>query len=115
MKTNFALLLCSVLAAVFVGCATHRVDWSARIGTYTYDQAINELGPPDKQAKTTDGRTVAEWITRYYANNSVIVSSGFYGRSGGVSYIQPLPNNTYEDSLRLMFTTNNILSSWTKH
>ena len=27
-------------------------------------QAVGELGPPDKQAKLSDGKTVAEWITR---------------------------------------------------
>jgi len=54
-----------VLAVLVVGCsATSKVDWNRRVGLYTYDRAILELGPPDKQASLSNGQTVAEWITR---------------------------------------------------
>jgi len=53
-----------LLLLLWAGCATYKVDWNSRIGNYTYDQAIMELGPPDKSAKLTDGTTVAEWMTR---------------------------------------------------
>ena len=59
---------------LMVGCAT-RIDWNARIGTYTYDDAVKELGPPDKVATTSDSTTVAEWLTTrgrmHYAAGSV--------------------------------------------
>src|SRR4051812_26414170 len=51
---------------VFVvgGCATApKIDWNSRIGNYTYDQAVLELGPPDRMAPLTDGTKVAEWLT----------------------------------------------------
>lgn len=118
MRTNlvFTLFLGTVLAALFAGCATTHVDWNARIGNYTFDQAVSELGPPDKQAKFTDGQTVAEWITRYYGGgSSVIIGSGYYGRpGGGVGYVQNVGPNTYESSLLLTFTTNNVLAKWSK-
>ncbi|MBI3876459.1 MAG: hypothetical protein HY300_11005 [Verrucomicrobia bacterium] len=38
------------------------VDWDARIGTFTYDQAVTELGPPEKSAALTDGSRVADWL-----------------------------------------------------
>jgi hypothetical protein len=41
------------------GCVTQKIDWSARVGNYTYAQAVMELGPPDKSAKLTDGTVVA--------------------------------------------------------
>lgn len=58
-----------VLAAVatilmLCGCATNRVDWNSRIGNYTFDHAVEELGVPDRQATLTDGSVVAEWLTR---------------------------------------------------
>jgi len=55
----FALVTMLLLA----GCAT-TVDWPSRVGTYTYDEAVKELGPPDKSATTTDGILVAEWLVR---------------------------------------------------
>ncbi len=53
-----------LLLLLSVGCASTKIDWSSRIGNYTYDQAVIELGPPDKYAKLTDGTVVAEWMTR---------------------------------------------------
>ena len=51
MKSNLFFALLALLGALVVsGCVTNRVNWNARIGNYTYDQAIVELGPPDKVA-----------------------------------------------------------------
>jgi hypothetical protein len=113
MKINFGLkvFLFAATAILFAGCATHRVDWNARVGAYTFDQAVVELGPPDKQAKLSNGQTVAEWVTRYSNGGSVVVSTGFYGRPGGVGFIESSPNY-YERKLRLTFGTNNVLSAW---
>src|SRR5690606_10080024 len=52
-----------LLALLAVGCTTTRVDWASRVGTYTFDNALLELGPPDKQAKLQNGSIVAEWLT----------------------------------------------------
>ncbi len=63
-----------LLIAAIAGCAT--VDWKSRVGNYTYDQALAELGKPDSVFKLDDGKTVARWVTVY--------SSGFTPRSGYV-------------------------------
>lgn len=117
MKINLKLsaLFAALLVLVAVGCATTKVDWNARIGIFTYDQAVAELGPPDKQAKLSDGKMVAEWVTRHYAGSSVAVGTGFGYGAGGVGYVQSVGPNTYETSLRLTFTTNNILDKWSKN
>ena len=47
---------------LFGGCATTKVDWNSRVGIYTYDDAIAELGVPDRQATLTDGSIVGEWL-----------------------------------------------------
>jgi hypothetical protein len=117
MKLKLVLHLCAVFAALFVvaGCATNKVDWNARIGHYTFDQAVTEFGPPDKQARLSDGRNVAEWVTRHYPASSLAVGTGFYGYPGGVGYVQTVGPNAYETRLRLTFNTNNILDAWSKH
>lgn len=56
-----------VLLAAFLwtGCASKsRIDWNSRVGKYTYDQAVIEMGPPDKSAKLSDGTVVTQWLSR---------------------------------------------------
>ena len=92
------------------GCATQRVDWAARVGHYTYEQAVLDLGPPDKQAKLADGTVVAEWLT---------------DRGGTYAYSTPGPYgpfysgylNTYTTPgrfVRLIFDINGQLTAWKK-
>jgi hypothetical protein len=52
---SFALLL--------TACATNKVDWQSRVGNYSYDQAVLEFGPPDKEATLQNGTRVSEWLT----------------------------------------------------
>jgi hypothetical protein len=113
LKLKLGALFAALLVLVVAGCATTKVDWNARIGVFTYDQAVAELGPPDKHATLSDGKTVAEWVTRHYANSTVAVGTGF--GYGGVGYMQSVGPNTYETSLRLTFTTNNVLDKWSKN
>jgi len=107
---------CLVMTMLFAGCATHRINWTSRVGNYTLDDAITEFGPPDKQAKLSDGRLVSEWISRYYNGGSVIVGAGagYYGYPGGTGVIQT-PPNYYESKLRLTFSTNRVLTAWSKN
>lgn len=115
MKNHFTsvLLRLALALGLVAGCATHRVDWNARVGSYTFDQAITDLGPPDKQAKLSDGKLVAEWISRYSNGGAIAVGTGYYGYPGGISYVQTYPSY-YENRLRLTFTTNNVLAAWAK-
>ena len=55
-------IVCLVgLAWLLAGCA-HEIDWKSRVGSYTYDDSVRELGPPDKKETLTDGTLVAEWL-----------------------------------------------------
>lgn len=50
------LLLAALLAGLAAGCKTvPPIDWDARVGGYTFDDAVKELGPPDKSATLSDG------------------------------------------------------------
>ena len=117
MKTTAALrfFLCASITLLLAGCATHRIDWNSRIGNYTYDEAITEFGPPDKQATMSSGLRVAEWISRYYSGGSTVVGAGMYGYPGAVGVVQTTPPSYYESRLRLTFNTNNVLTAWSKH
>jgi hypothetical protein len=97
---------------LMIGCATSRVDWSARVGSYTFDDAVVELGPPDKQAKLQDGTLVAEWLTgRGGTYASAYRGWGYYP----YWYAMP-PEPAYIDTpdyfLRLIFNPEGKLQSW---
>lgn len=50
--------------ALWVGCATsQQAQWGHRVGSLTYEQAVTELGPPNKTNSVTDGGMIAQWVT----------------------------------------------------
>ena len=61
MKTIVPVVFATLLLA---GCVAYKIDRPARLGSYTYDHAAIEFGPPDKTAKLPDGSIVAEWLTQ---------------------------------------------------
>jgi hypothetical protein len=103
------------LAWLAVGCSTTpKVDWDSRVGNYTFDQAVSELGPPDKQAKLSDGSTVAEWITGRSGGSAFSIGTGVYGRSTGVGVSQTVGSGGAQRVLRLVFDKDGRLKSWSK-
>jgi hypothetical protein len=121
MKMNLAakislLAILALAATLITGCkTTPPVDWNSRVGTYTFDQAVIELGPPDKQAKLSDGKTVAEWITHYYNNSGFSVGTGFFNGPAGVGVVQSTGSSGYDKILTLTFDTGGKLVSWSKN
>ena len=59
LPRRWSVMLAGVLW--LAGCVSGP-DWPARVGSYTYDDAVKELGPPDKKETLTDGTLVAEWL-----------------------------------------------------
>lgn len=124
MKTTSLLMLAAVL--VLGGCATgsksskpnlKTINWSERIGTYTYDQALADLGKPVLIGESSDGKT-AEWSLRRSPRVSfeLGLGTGSFGRSGGVgvgvgSSVTPPPSG---ENLRLKFDTDGKLKEWSK-
>ncbi len=106
----------ALVAAFIVGCQTTKpVNWNSRIGNYTFDQAVTELGPPDKQAKLSDGKTVAEWITHRSGGSGLSVGTGFVGGGVGVGMSHSVGQGYSDKVLKLMFDTDNKLASWSKN
>jgi len=119
MKSILAARRIGCLAALLAflgflaGCATTpQVDWTARMGEYTYDQAVIELGPPSKQAKLADGKTVAEWVTQSQPRSSFGVGVGGYGSSGGMGMGTSFGGGYRERILRLTFGEDGKLENW---
>src|SRR5262245_53608103 len=110
------LLLSVILSFVFAGCkSTPKVDWDSRVGNYTFDQAVVELGPPDKKMELTDGSTVADWITHSSGGMSFGVGTGYWGSSGGVGVGHTVGSGYGDRVLRLTFGPDHKLTSWWKN
>jgi hypothetical protein len=135
MKTLTSLLLLAVSLAL-AGCASssssssgaakpakpvkvdpRKVNWSEHIGTYTFDQAMVELGKPAIVGESSTGKT-AEWVLRRSPQMSFGfgVGGGSYGGGGGVGVgvgtgISPPPSG---ENLRLIFGPDGKLKEWTK-
>lgn len=113
-----ALFLTAALLATS-GCASKRIDWNGRVGTYTYDDAIRELGPPDKSAKLSDESVVADWMTGRGMQTGTVVGGGwdYFGWNrgpypfGGPAAVVMDPG-TPDRFLRLTFDPQGKLASW---
>ena len=121
MKLNLAvklpfLAILTLAAALITGCKTTKpIDWNSRVGTYTFDQAVTELGPPDKQTTLSDGKLVAQWITHRNGGSSFSIGTGFYTGPVGVGVGQTTGSAYPDKILTLTFGTNQVLAAYSKH
>ena len=114
MKTNSlpaGWLIAVMLVLLAAGCATKPgVDWGSRVGSYTFDQAVGELGPPDRQVSLSNGNKVAEWVTGRSSESSFSLGFGSYGSHTGVGMSQSVGSGGHEKTLRLTFDTDGKLT-----
>lgn len=117
MKTISAMH-CSLVAALFLaaafftGCATTpSVDWNSRIGNYTYAQAVDELGPPNRQLRLGSGATKFKWFIQ--PNGSTGMS--FSGVNNGFGMSQNFNPGYNNRELELTFDTNGVLTAWSNN
>ena len=121
LAVKFSLLVIFALATTLItGCkSTPPIDWNSRVGSYTYDQAVTDLGPHDKQAKLTDGKNVCEWITHRHGGSGLSVGTGFYSGGGGigtgVGVGQSIGSGYPDKILKLTFGTDHKLVAWSKN
>lgn len=102
------------VALVTGGCATHKIAWEERVGVYTYDEAVLEMGPPDKEAKLEDGTRVCEWRTAKGGATGMGFGGGFWGGPYGY-YPQSYSVSEFPDRyLRLIFSPEGKLTEWKK-
>jgi hypothetical protein len=111
-----------LVAALFTACV-HRpkldpnINWNERIGSYTYEQALAEIGKPDVIAESSEGRT-ADWILKRSPQMSfgVGLGSGVYGSHVGTGVgvgtsVSPPPHGEY---LHLTFDSEGKLKAWSR-
>jgi hypothetical protein len=101
------------LITVWTGCAANRINWPSRVGNYTFDQAVLELGPPARSARLTDGTMVADWQTQ--RSQVIVFNNGPYYPYGPVlAPTGPTVSaiNTPAYYLRLTFDPAGKLKTW---
>ena len=113
-RIGMGYLVAMTSVILLAGCATQRMDWNKRIGNYTYDQAVLELGPPDKVANLQDGTIVAEWLTYrgYYRSHGPWGYSPYWYGPYYPSYYYDTYSPDY--FIRLIFGSDARLKSWKK-
>ena len=84
-------------------------EWGARIGKYTYQEALAELGEPQMIGESSEGKT-AEWVLRQSMPFSIGFGFGGAGIGVGTS-VSPPPSGEY---LRLRFDRDGRLTEWSK-
>jgi hypothetical protein len=60
---SVAMVVLLMLLAACAGDAARRIDWQAKIGHYTLDDAKRELGAPESCVGLDDGGTACSWTT----------------------------------------------------
>ncbi|NGO37865.1 hypothetical protein G4L39_00395 [Limisphaera ngatamarikiensis] len=108
VRTGLALLCLSLWCC---SCAISKVNWTERVGHYTFDQAVVEMGPPDKQAKLQDGTLVAEWLTRP-GRNRLYTSAGWYPYWHSWAFPTYVETSSPDTWLRLVFGPDGRLKEW---
>jgi hypothetical protein len=96
------------LALGLTGCVTQRLDWRARVGHYTYAQALTDMGAPEKQDKLSDGALVAEWLIK----RGYTYTEGSPGPYGPFYPTNPRTDTAPSRFLRLTFGPDGQLTTW---
>ena len=109
---SIALTMVATTVLFFAGCkSTPKIDWAGRVGVFTYDEAVIELGPPDKVTLISTGR-VADWVTGRDRGPTFSFGVGSYGGAGGVGVGTGTGGKITENILRLTFDEQDKLVTW---
>lgn len=107
MKTSLTPLLALLSLLLLTNCTTPpKVDWDARVGRFTFDEAVRELGSPQKSTVQADNTKVADWLAARGRSAPTFHSMP----DGSVLRTEGAPG--MDQLLRLTFTPEGKLSSW---
>ena len=113
---HVARLICGVLfGLLWAGCqALQQVDWDGRIGRFSYEQAVAELGRPVEETKLSGGMRRAEWITNSGDSmGRALAGPGYNRRTWGLVPLEPTEIHRLRDRyLRLIFDKAGRLVAW---
>ena len=116
LDAKFSSPVILALAVAFLtGCATPpQVDWDSRIGHYTYDQAVSELGLPNRQSRLSDGKVVSKWFVQPPVGPRFNSGMSYYGNNN-FGADQTIGSGYNNQMLQLTFDTNGKLAAWSKN
>jgi len=101
--------------ALLSGCAsTPETDWASLVGSYTYAEAVTDLGKPTRVEPTADGGRVAEWSKPRTYTKSMTALPPSYGQAetrGMNTYGTVAPDKV----LRLTFDAQGKLVNWSRN
>jgi hypothetical protein len=112
-----AAVVLSVICLLLAGCQTATpIDWSGRVGHYSYDQAVAEFGPPDATNKLTNNEIFAEWVKHGSAdpNTFTFTANNTNGTPGAAPGALPYADSNHK-VLGLTFGSDSNLVSWQKN
>jgi hypothetical protein len=104
-----------ILILLTTSCASSTNQmWNSRVGSYGKDQAILDLGYPQKAAILNDGTQVNEWLTRFGTRGSLFYRSGptFDARAFDYSVLPWDAPQIPDEYLRLLFAPDGKLIAW---
>ncbi|MCS7337292.1 MAG: hypothetical protein NZ739_03520 [Verrucomicrobiae bacterium] len=99
------------LAALLWACAAQpqQTVWAERVGKMTYQDAVAELGPPDRTWPLSEGGFVAEWVTRRAIRSAFATGPSIQPSLGTAP--APGPFGPRERVLRLSFDQDGKLTA----
>jgi hypothetical protein len=121
MKMNLAMkfslpVILALAVAFLTGCKTPPpVDWNSRVGNYTYDQAVTELGPPNRQVKLSDGKVESKWFVQPPVGPRFNSGMAYYGGNHGLGAGQAIGSGLNSQMLQLTFGADGKLIAWSKN
>ncbi len=111
-------LITLALLLIVGGCASAPgINWDSRIGNYTYDLALQDLGVPQKTAQGANGTQVADWIVKPGTPGVAPIQRVPPDEPPGYRF-SPFPNGTPptpDRHLRLTFGPDGKLTAWEKY
>ncbi|MEO7300821.1 MAG: hypothetical protein ABI042_19825 [Verrucomicrobiota bacterium] len=116
MKTSLQRLLYTTFVVLsLAGCATPpKIDWDSRVGNYTYDHSVEELGMPTQMGMLADGSKVAQWYSGRPSAEVAGVGTGIsVGLSGTTAVRTPMMESRTK-RVQLTFGPDGVLRSWSR-
>ncbi|MCU0786722.1 MAG: hypothetical protein MUC91_00790 [Verrucomicrobia bacterium] len=105
-----------VAALTLIGCTTtSSAKWDDRVGTYTWDEAVAELGEPTRVSNLAGGVKVGEWITTRGLTGPTENPPPLYTRDEIITPNETRGWSAPDKVLRLMFTPDGKLLDWKRN
>lgn len=107
--------VCLLGMLLFVGCASPSIQWDERVGVYTWDDALMELGEPILVTDLEGGVRSAEWVTERSigSSNQTDVPAYLRGETTRTDELRGL--SAPPRVLRLSFTPDGKLLDWSRN